>query len=108
VSRQTVHRWLARYRDETLGWLVDRSHRPEFCPIRPRSRSRRRCELRRERPRWGSRRLAHVLGQSGIVPVPSASTVYRILVRHGLVDAKARRRRRDDYKRWERNGPMVL
>jgi hypothetical protein len=40
--------------------------------------------------------------------VPSASTVYRILVRHGLVDAKAGRRRRDDYKRWERNGPMVL
>jgi transposase-like protein len=32
VSRQTVHTWLARYRDEGLGGLVDRSHRPEFCP----------------------------------------------------------------------------
>ena len=66
------------------------------------------CELRRENPRWGPRRLAHELGRSGMVPVPSASTVYRILVRHGLVDAKARRRRREDYKRWERDAPMAL
>jgi hypothetical protein len=43
-----------------------------------------------------------------MVPVPSASTVYRILVRHGLVDAKARRRRREDYKRWERDAPMAM
>jgi hypothetical protein len=27
VSRQTVHSWLARYRDEGLGGLVDRSQR---------------------------------------------------------------------------------
>ena len=28
VSRQTLHSWLARYRDGGLGGLVDRSHRP--------------------------------------------------------------------------------
>jgi transposase len=32
VSRQTVHTWLARYRDDGLGGLVDRSHRRESCP----------------------------------------------------------------------------
>jgi len=109
VSRQTLHSWLARYRDEGLGGLVDRSHRPEFCPHQsPVEVEAAVCELRRERPRWGSRRLAHELGRSGMAPVPSASTVYRILVRHGLVDAKARRRRREDYKRWERDAPMAL
>ena len=109
VARQTVHRWLARYRDEGLGGLMDRSHRPEFCPHQsPVEVEAAVCELRREHPRWGSRRLAHVLGRSGMAPVPSASTVYRILVRHGLVDAKARRRRREDYKRWERDAPMAL
>jgi len=109
VSRQTVHTWLARYRDEGLGGLVDRSHRPEFCPHQsPVEVEAAVCELRREHPRWGPRRLAHELGRSGMVPVPSASTVYRILVRHGLVDAKARRRRREDYKRWERDAPMAL
>jgi hypothetical protein len=43
ISRQTLQRWLARYRDEGLGGLADRSHRPSSVRIRPRSRSRRRC-----------------------------------------------------------------
>ena len=35
-------------------------------------------------------------------------TVYRILVRHGLMTPKARKRRRDEYLRWERPEPMQL
>jgi len=34
--------------------------------------------------------------------------VYRILVRRGLVEPKAARRRREDYRRWERDAPMQL
>ena len=41
-------------------------------------------------------------------PVPSRMTVYRILVRHGLVEPRRRGRRREDYKRWERDAPMAL
>ncbi len=66
------------------------------------------CELRRSHPRWGSRRLVYELGRLGVDPVPSRSTVYRVLVRHGLVSAIARKRRREDYRRWERPGPMQL
>jgi hypothetical protein len=36
VSRQTLHAWLARYRQAGLGGLVDRSKRPDTCPIRSR------------------------------------------------------------------------
>jgi hypothetical protein len=50
----------------------------------------------------------HELGRLGITPVPSRSTVYRVLVRHGLVVAIARKRRRQDYRRWERSGRMQL
>jgi transposase-like protein len=32
VSRQTLHAWLARYRQAGLGGLVDRSKRPDTCP----------------------------------------------------------------------------
>jgi hypothetical protein len=32
VSRQSVHAWLARYRDGGLEALADRSHRPKRCP----------------------------------------------------------------------------
>jgi hypothetical protein len=66
------------------------------------------CELRRTHPRWGPRRVVHALRRLGITPVPSRSTVYRVLVRHGLVTAIARKRRREDYRRWERSGPMQL
>ena len=40
--------------------------------------------------------------------MPSRSTVYRVLVRHGLVAAVARKRRREDYRRWERPVAMQL
>jgi transposase InsO family protein len=36
------------------------------------------------------------------------SSVYRTLVRNGLVEPKPRRRRRKDYRRWERSAPMEL
>jgi hypothetical protein len=34
--------------------------------------------------------------------------VYRVLVRHSLVTANPRKRRQEDYQRWERPGPMQL
>ena len=40
--------------------------------------------------------------------MPSRSTVYRVLVRHGLAPARRRKRRRQDYKRWQREAPMEL
>jgi transposase InsO family protein len=35
-------------------------------------------------------------------------SVYRVLVRHGLVDPRPRRRPRESYRRWERETPMAL
>jgi transposase InsO family protein len=48
------------------------------------------------------------LGKAKVSPLPSRSTVYRVLVRHGLVPARRRKRRRQDYKRWQRDAPMEL
>jgi transposase InsO family protein len=110
VSRQTVHTWLARYATDGLGGLVDRSKRPESCPHQLSVELEAAiCELRREHPRWGPRRLQHELGRSGRWPVvPARVTVYRVLVRHGLISPGSRRRRRQDYRRWERDAPMAL
>jgi transposase len=109
VSRQTVHTWLARYATDGLGGLVDRSKRPESCPHQLSVELEAAiCELRREHPRWGPRRLQHELGRSGRWPVvPARMTVYRVLVRHGLISPGSRRRRRQDYRRWERDAPMA-
>jgi transposase InsO family protein len=35
-------------------------------------------------------------------------TVYRILIRHGLISPVKRKRGRKDYKRWQREEPMQL
>ena len=43
-----------------------------------------------------------------MVPVPGRSSIYRCLIRQGLVTPEARKRRREDYKRWERSRSMEL
>ncbi|WP_415925992.1 IS481 family transposase [Streptomyces sp. AK02-04a] len=110
VSRQTVSGWKSRYAASGLAGLADRSRRPASCPHQASAEVEAAvCELRRKHPRWGPRRIAHVLERSGVVsPVPSRMTVYRILVRHGLVEPGVRRRKRSDYKRWQRDAPIQL
>ncbi|MFI6663311.1 IS481 family transposase [Streptomyces sp. NPDC050523] len=110
VSRQTVSGWKSRYEASGLAGLADRSRRPVSCPHQASAEVEAAvCELRRRHPKWGPRRIAHVLERSGAVaPVPSRMTVYRILVRHGLVEPGVRRRKRSDYRRWQRDRPMQL
>jgi transposase InsO family protein len=109
VSRKSVHTWINRYRSEGLTGLADRSHRPEHHPwqLVPEVEAMI-CEMRRAHPRWGPRRLRHELARTGAVPVASLSTIYRVVKRRGLVSAVPRKRRREDYRRWERPGPMQL
>ena len=109
VSRQTVHAWLRRYEDGGLDALADRSHRPASCPHQmPAMVEARVCELRRQHPYWGPARIAHRLTRDGFDPVPSQMGIYRALVRHGLIEPNARRKRLRDFKRWERGRPMEL
>lgn len=109
VTRQTVHLWLRRYGGEGLQGLVDRSSKPLSCPHQtPAEIELRITELRRAHPSWGPRTIGYHLEKEGVRPVPSRSAIYRTLVRYRLLDPKARRKRRSDYKRWERGRAMEL
>ena len=109
VSRQAVHIWLGKYKTEGLAGLADHSHGPYRQPKQLDAEIEALiCQLRGSHPRWGPRRLAFELGKAGVSPVPSRSTVYRVLVRRGLVPARKRKRRRQDYKHWQREAPMQL
>lgn len=109
VSRQSVHAWIVRYEAGGLPALADRSHRPNSCPHQiPAEVEARICELRREHPGWGPRRIEHQLGRLGLDPVPSRSAIYRCLKRHRLVELRRRRKRREEFRRWERERPMQL
>ena len=109
VARQTIHEWLRRYAEGGLSGLADRSSRPESCPHQMAVVTEARVVgLRREHPGWGPSRIRWQLEREGVAPLPGRSAVYRALVRHGLVEARKRRRRREDYRRWERSRSMEL
>jgi transposase InsO family protein len=109
VSRQSVHAWIHRYAEGGLGALADRPKRPDTCPHQVSAQVEAVvCEMRREHPRWGPLRIVHELAKAGVSPVPSRMSAYRALVRHGLVEPGARRRRKDIYHRWERETAMAL
>ncbi len=106
VSRQTVHAWIRRWEAGGLGGRADRSHRPRECPHEMSGEVEAKvCTLRRLYPEWGPRRLRWELEQRGIETLPSVSAFYRCLLRRGLVDGRRRRRRREDFHRWDATEP---
>ncbi|MGW6786494.1 IS481 family transposase [Streptomyces sp. NPDC054987] len=77
ISRPTAHKWVRRWRAEGEAGLHDRSSRPGTTPHRtPPAVEARVCRLRTGR-KLGPARIGPIVG------LP-ASTVHRILVRHGL------------------------
>lgn len=52
--------------------------------------------------------LRYWLDKKGVSPLPSRTTIYRVLVRSNLVTPIARKRARDSYIRWERDVSMEL
>lgn len=77
ISRQCAHKWWRRYCSEGRDGLQDRSSRPRSCPHQTPANVERRIVALRQSRKLGPARLA------GIVGVP-ASTVHRVLVRHGM------------------------
>ncbi len=77
ISRATAHKWVRRWRAEGEAELYDRTSRPRTTPHRtPAETGGAICALRRER-KFGPAWIGPILG------VP-ASTVHRVLTRHGL------------------------
>jgi transposase InsO family protein len=111
VARQTLHAWLRRYAaDGGMANLADRSSRPSFCPHQmPAAVESRVLALRLDHPGWGPDRILYQLGKElKDGAKPGRSSVYRALVRNGLLTPQQRRRRRSDYRRWERGLAMQL
>ena len=113
VSRQTLHAWLARYEAQGLEGLSVRSRRPVSCPHQmPPVVEAVVLEVRRAHSSWGPRRIRAELVRRpkllGGEALPSESAIYRALVRAGVIEAADRRKRRGDWKRWERGRPNEL
>ena len=77
VSPATVYKWLARFREEGLVGLEDRSSAPKRCPRALPPSEVRRILAGRRRLKLGPHQLGPMLGHP-------RSTVYAVLRRHGL------------------------
>ncbi|MGI8424376.1 MAG: helix-turn-helix domain-containing protein, partial [Chloroflexota bacterium] len=91
VSRRVGYKWLARYEEEGRRGLRDRSRAPHHCPHRIDAELI--CELRRQHPFWGARKLLRILARRHprVTEWPAASTAADLLARRGLVMERRRR-----------------
>ncbi|WP_344179431.1 helix-turn-helix domain-containing protein, partial [Streptomyces albidochromogenes] len=102
ISRPTAHKWVRLWRTEGDAGLRDRSSRPRTTPHRTSVAVETRvCRLRTDR-KLGPARIGPILG------LP-ASTVHRILLRHGLNRlAWLDRPTGEPIRRYERDRPGEL
>ena len=95
ISRKTGYKIWARYRQEGLDALCDRSRRPvRYANQLPEQIERLIVATKREKPHWGARKIRELLVRrlAGDMRIPAKSTVHAVLDRHGLV-SRARKRR---------------
>lgn len=96
ISRKTGYKIFNRYKQHGLVALEDRSRRPwryaNQLPFQVESLI---VEIKREKPRWGARKIRELLVKrlDSDVRVPAKSTVHAVLDRHGLVKRAPNRRR---------------
>lgn len=94
ISRKTGYKWAHRFAAEGQAGLADRSRAPHRCPHRTDPA----CErdlvaLRLEHPRWGPKKLlATLMRRHPERSWPAPSTAGAILKRHGLVEARPKKR----------------
>jgi len=93
ISRKTGYKWVARFHEDGLDGLKERSRAPHQHPNEtPDDVVQVVLQVRREHPTWGARKIvAFVMRHRPDVAVPAASTLGAILKRHGLVAPRRRR-----------------
>jgi transposase InsO family protein len=93
TSKTQLYEWLARYARDGAEGLVPRSRRPLRSPAQVDAGVEDEIvRWRKDRPRWGAKKIRSMLVRDGWVPVPAVSTVHQVLRRRGLVEHTARRR----------------
>lgn len=94
LNRETVRIWRQRFQRQGLVGLNDRSHRPKHLrkPTTPLNVIVETIKLRKKYPAWSKYKLQVLLSRKEITV--SASTIGRIIKRHGLINEKVSIKRR--------------
>lgn len=100
ISRKTGYKWIHRYEQLGMDGLGEQSRSPATCPAKTPYRIQQAIiELRQQfQTRPGAKKLQVLLAQRyPHEAIPSKSTIYNILSRAGLVQARRRRRQVTPY-----------
>lgn len=99
ISRKTAYKWIQRYDADGASGLEERSRAPLTHPLAyPDATVAELLTLRREHVTWGARKLLAVLERRRPeLLLPAPSTLNDMLKKHGLVNARRRRRRSTKY-----------
>jgi transposase InsO family protein len=112
VSRKTIYKWLARYREDPAAPLVDRSRRPKCSPGRTAASVESTVLSLRDEHGWGGRKIQRLLLDGGddasiASVVPSIRTVSAILKRCGRTESPTPTEQPAS-QRFERSSPNEL
>jgi transposase InsO family protein len=113
ISRQTFYVWRRRYRADGLDALEARSRAPRSSPQRIDDEVEDaivglRKELVDLGADAGAATIRFHLGRRGLRPVPAVATIWRTLVRRGLVVAQPRKRPKSSFRRFEATAPNEM
>lgn len=93
VGKSQLYVWLARYAEAGAEGLLPRSRRPLVSPGQLSGAVEDEIvRWRKQKPRWGAKKIRSMLARDGWVPLPAVSTVHQVLRRRGLVEHVPRRR----------------
>jgi transposase InsO family protein len=110
ISRQTFYKFRRRFGEEGLAGLQDRSRRPVSSPGQTSAAVeevvlRRRKQLLEDGRDHGPQSIQWSLQRDEYPDVPSRSTIWRILKRHGLITPQPQKRPKSATKRFTFSRP---
>ena len=105
ISRQTFYKYRARFGEEGIGGLQDRSRRPVSSPGQTSAEVEelvllRRKQLLEQGLDHGPQSIQWSLRRDGYTALPSPSTIWRILTRHGVITPQPQKRPKSATKRF--------
>jgi transposase InsO family protein len=105
ISRATFYKWQHRFREQGLAGLKERSRRPASCPGHTPAAVeeavlRRRKQLLEQGLDHGPQSIMWAMQRDGLSAVPSGSTIWRILTRHGVMTPQPQKRPKSATKRF--------
>ncbi len=110
ISRQTFYKWQHRFADAGLTGLQERSRRPRCSPGQTPAAVeeavlRKRKQLIEQGLDHGPQSIVWALQREDMPGVPSRSTVWRILTRHGVIVPQPKKRPKSATKRFTFSRP---